>query len=227
MQLVGIAERRAVAGEAGGADVVGVDATMLPAVVDDDPDVTLALSAYVQGLFPMDDPEAQDSPLPFYRADPRAVFELAELDATRRRLRRSLARDPGWAPAVDRGFATTVARCALPRSEGGVWITPRLARLYGKLHATGIAHSFELWDGDTLVAGILGVVLGRAAMLESMFHVVPHAGNVNLVRTLERLAGAGVELCDIQIASDHTRRLGAVEIPADEFERRLRRALRS
>ena len=227
MQLVGVAERRTVAGQAGGADVIDVDAAMLPAVVDDDPDVTLALSAYVQGLFPMDDPDAQDSPLPFYRADPRAVFELGDLGATRRRLRRSLARDPGWTPAVDRGFATTVARCALPRSEGGVWITPRLARLYGKLHAAGVAHSFELWDGDTLVAGVLGVVLGRAAILESMFHVVPHAGNVNLVRTLERLSTVGVELCDIQIASDHTRRLGAVEIPAREFERRLRRALRT
>ena len=44
----------------------------------DDPDVTLALAAYVQGLFPMDDPEAQDEPLPFYRADPRAVFELGD-----------------------------------------------------------------------------------------------------------------------------------------------------
>jgi leucyl/phenylalanyl-tRNA--protein transferase len=195
----------------------------------DDPDVTLALSAYVKGLFPMDDPDAQHEPLPFYRADPRAVMDLSEggLDALRRRLRRSLARDAGWEPAVDRGFPTVVARCALPRADGGVWLTPRLARLYGKLHAAGVAHSFELWRGDELAAGILGVVLGRAAMLETMFHMIPHAGNVNLVRTLERLATVGVDLCDIQIASDHTRRLGAVEIPATEFEARLRRALAS
>jgi leucyl/phenylalanyl-tRNA--protein transferase len=191
----------------------------------DDPDVTLALSAYVQGLFPMDDPDAQDDPLPFYRADPRAVFELADLDAIRRRLRRSLARDPGWQPAVDRGFPTVVARCALPRDGGGIWLTPRLARLYGKLHAAGVAHSFELWDGDELVAGIMGVVLGRAAMLETMFHTRDHAGNVNLVRTLELLGAAGVELCDIQLASDHTRRVGAIEIPARVFEQRLRRAI--
>jgi len=193
----------------------------------DDPDVTLALAAYVQGLFPMDDPDAQEEPLPFYRADPRAVFELSDegLDGVRRRVRRSLARDPGWTSAVDRGFPTVVARCALPRDSGGIWLTPRLARLYGKLHAAGVAHSFELWDGDEVVAGILGVVLGRAAMLETMFHTAGHAGNVNLVRTLERLRTAGVELCDIQLASDHTRRLGAVEIPARDFEARLRRAL--
>jgi leucyl/phenylalanyl-tRNA---protein transferase len=201
---------------------------MLAADVNaDDPDVTLALAAYVQGLFPMDDPDAQDEPLPFYRADPRAVFELGDgtLDAMRRRLRRSLARDPGWEAAMDRAFATVVARCALPRDDGGIWLTPRLARLYGRLHAAGVAHSFELWDGEELVAGVLGVVLGRAAMLESMFHLADHAGNVNLVRTLERLATAGVELCDIQLASAHTRRLGAIEIPARDFEARLRRAL--
>jgi leucyl/phenylalanyl-tRNA--protein transferase len=191
----------------------------------DDPDVTLALSAYVQGLFPMDDPDAQEQPLPFYRADPRAVFELSDLDAIRRRLRRSLARDPGWQSAVDRGFPTVVAHCALPRDGGGIWLTPRLARLYGKLHAAGVAHSFELWDGGELLAGIMGVVLGRAAMLETMFHTRDHAGNVNLVRTLERLAAAGVQLCDIQLASDHTRRLGAVEIPARVFEQRLRHAI--
>ncbi len=194
----------------------------------EDPDMHLALSAYTQGLFPMDDPEEQDAPLPFYRADPRAVFDLGPqaLTHTRRRVRRSLARDPGWTPAMNRAFSQVVVGCARPRTGDGIWITPRLARLYGRLHAAGIAHSFELWDGDRLAAGIVGVILGRAALLESMFHTVPHAGNVNLVRVLERLTATGVELCDIQVISAHTRRLGAREIPAAEFELRLRRALR-
>jgi leucyl/phenylalanyl-tRNA--protein transferase len=191
------------------------------------PDVELALSAYAQGLFPMDDLDAQDEPLPFYRADPRAVFELSDLPGIRRRVRRSLAADPGWEPRTDRAYQDVLERCAQPRADGGgVWITPRLAALYLRLHAAGAAHSFELWDGDTLAAGILGVVIGRAAMLESMCHSVPHAGNVNLVRTIEGLAAAGIELCDIQLISDHTRRLGAREIPATEFERRLSAALR-
>ena len=185
----------------------------------------LALSAYAQGLFPMDDPERQDRPLPFYRADPRAIFELSDLDVLRRKVRRSLAADPGWEPAVDRAFASTVAGCATPRPDDGVWLTARLADLYAQLHAAGFAHSFELWDGATLAAGILGVVVGRAVMLESMFHTVPHAGNVNLVRTLERLAGQGIELCDIQLISPHTRRLGARQIPVAEFERRLSAAV--
>lgn len=172
----------------------------------------------------MDDPDRQHRPLPFYRADPRAIFELADLPAIRRKVRRSLAADPGWAPGLDRAFAATVEGCGGPRD--GIWLTPRLAALYHELHAAGFSHSFELWEGDTLAAGILGVVIGRAAMLETMFHTVPHAGNVNLVRTLERLERAGVELVDIQLISPHTRRLGAREIAANEFERRLDAALR-
>ena len=177
----------------------------------------------------MDDPDAQDEPLPFYRADPRALLEIDApgLDRLRRRVRRSLARDPGWEPRVDGDFAAVLAGCAAPREDDGVWITPRLAELYAALNAAGAAHSFELWGGDELIAGVLGVVIGRAAMLESMFHRVPDAGNVNVVRTLEELAARGVELCDIQLANDHTRRLGAVEVPAEEFERRLRLALRN
>ena len=178
----------------------------------------------------MDDPDAAGDPLPFYRADPRTVFELdsASLARLRRRVRRSLVRDPGWTPAADRAFDAVVRGCAAPReADTGVWLTERMQVLYHRLHAAGAAHSFELWDGERLVAGVLGVVLGGAAMLESMFHTTPHADNVNLVRTLERLAAAGVVLCDIQLATPHTLRLGAVEIPASEYERRLRDALRA
>ena len=194
----------------------------------DAPDAHTALLAYAQGLFPMDAPEAAGGPLPFYRADPRTVFELdaAALARLRRRVRRSLARDPGWHHVRDGAFGDVVRACAAPRGgDDGVWLTPRMEALYHRMHAVGAAHSFELWDGGRLIAGVLGVVLGRAAMLESMFHVVSDAGNVNLVRTLERLAGAGVVLCDIQLPTPHTLRLGAVEIPADEYEGRLTAAL--
>lgn len=175
----------------------------------------------------MDDPAAADEPLPWYSADPRAVFELdaASVHAVRRRVRRSLARDPGWEPAVDRDHAAVVAACMAPRPGEGVWLTARLGELYRRLHAVGVAHSFELWAGDRLIAGVLGIVLGRAAMLETMFHALPHAGNVNLVRTLERLAADGMTLCDIQLPTPHTMRLGAREIPSEEYQQRLAEAL--
>ncbi len=186
------------------------------------------VQGYAQGLFPMDDPEAQDEPLAFYTADPRCVFDIspAGLERLRRKLRRSLARDPGWTPAVDRDFDGALAGCMHPRPRDGVWLTPRLADLYRGMHRAGFAHSFELWEGDRLAMAAIGVVLRRAVMLESMFHTIPHAGNVGLMRTLESLAADGVELCDIQLPTPHTLRLGAEEIPAVEYLRRLERALR-
>lgn len=191
------------------------------------PDVGWALGAYAQGLFPMDDPDAQGEPLAFYTADPRCVIDVspAGLERLRRKVRRSLARDPGWRADRDRAFEAVLAGCMRPRPADGVWLTPRLAELYRSMHRAGFAHSFELWDGDRLAMGALGVVLGRAAMLESMFHAIPHAGNVGLVRTLEGLAAEGIVLCDIQLPTPHTLRLGAECIPAADYQRRLELAL--
>jgi leucyl/phenylalanyl-tRNA--protein transferase len=176
---------------------------------------------YARGLFPMEDG--------WYAADPRAVFSLepSALAGLRRKLRRSLREGEAWSLDVDRGFASVIAACARPRSvSDGVWLRPWIAEQYALLHAAGLAHTFEIWTGGELAAGMIAVTIGRAAFLESMFHTVPHAGNVLLVRTLESLAAAGCELCDIQTPTDHTMRLGAVQIGREEFERRLAAALR-
>jgi leucyl/phenylalanyl-tRNA--protein transferase len=190
--------------------------------------LTLAqiVAGYAQGWFPMDDGFSRG--LPWYAPDQRALFELdAEaLERTRRAVRRSLRCGGGWLLLVDQRFEVVVERCGRPRSpDDGVWLTPRMARLYADLHAAGLAHSFEVWVDGQLGAGLVAVTLGAAAMLESMFHVVPHAGNVLIVRSLEALAAAGYQLCDIQLISDHTRRLGAREIPRAQYEQRLRAAL--
>jgi leucyl/phenylalanyl-tRNA--protein transferase len=192
------------------------------------PDVEEAVALYAAGWFPMDGPGYAGEPLPFFAARERAVLELDEAAraALRRRLRRSLRRGTGWRLERDRAFARVLDACARPRAVGDeIWITPRLRELYRRLHAAGVAHSFELWEGDEALAGILAVRLGRAAMLESMVHWRPDAGNVLLVRTLDALAAEGVELCDVQLPTPHTERLGARLVPRAAYEARLRAAL--
>ncbi|HEU4974748.1 MAG TPA: leucyl/phenylalanyl-tRNA--protein transferase [Baekduia sp.] len=196
-------------------------------------DVPTILGLYAQGLFPMDDPEGRAGPraggeLPWWVADPRTVFDLDEGSraALRRRVRRSLRARDDWQLRLDTAFDEVIAACARPRdAHDGVWLTPRMHALYRALNAAGHAHTFEVWAGGELAAGLIAVTIGRAAMLESMFHRVPHAGNVLVALTLDALAGAGCELCDIQTATPHTLRLGAVQIPRAEYEARLRRAL--
>jgi leucyl/phenylalanyl-tRNA--protein transferase len=176
----------------------------------------------------MDDPREAGGPLPFWAAEERALFELdaGSRAALRRRVRRSLRAGGPWTLRIDTRFDTVLDACAMPRSpDDGVWITPRLAELYRRLYAGGHAHTFEVHDGDRLGAGLVAVLLGRAAMLESMTHWVPHAGNVLLARTVDHLAEAGYHFADVQLPTPHTLRLGARLVARAEYERRLRAAL--
>jgi leucyl/phenylalanyl-tRNA---protein transferase len=177
----------------------------------------------------MDDLDEAFGPLPFFASEDRAIIELDERTRARlrRRVRRSLRAGEGWSLRVDTAFETVLAACARPRDpDDGVWITPRLAELYRAMHAAGYAHSFEIYAGDRLGAGLLAVLLGRAAMLESMNHCVSHAGNVLVARTLDHLADRGYHFADLQLPTDHTMRLGARLIAREEYERRLQAALR-
>lgn len=189
-------------------------------------EVEEALYRYAAGAFPMDEEGADE--LPWYTAPERAVFELDQTsrDAVRRKVRRDAHRCARLEFAIDRDYEAVLRLCAEPPEGEGVWITPRLAALYRKLHAAGYAHSFELWTPDgELAAGILGLVLGRAAMLESMRKRLPSAGNALLIRTLDQLHDRDIELCDIQLPTDHTQRLGCVLLPQDDYEARLAAAL--
>jgi leucyl/phenylalanyl-tRNA--protein transferase len=178
----------------------------------------------------MDDPAHAGEALPFYAAEERTLFELDAVSraALRRRVRRSMKDEPEWGLRLDTRFETVLEACARPRSaDDGVWITPRLASLYRRLHAAGHVHSFEVHAGGRLGAGLLAVLIGRAAMLESMAHWIPHAGNVLLARTLDHLADCGFAFADVQLPTQHTMRLGARMIAREEYERRLREALRA
>ena len=198
--------------------------------VDHGPSVEQAVSLYAAGYFPMDDELETHNPLPFYAAERRAVLELDEASraALRRRVRRSLrtGADESWRLVRDEHCEEVLQACALPREPGdGVWLTARLQRLYRRLHEAGLAHSFEIEADGELAAGLVGVLLGRAAMLESMFHRVPDAGNVLLAHTLDELARRGFALCDIQLPTEHTTRLGARLVARADYEARLRAAL--
>ncbi len=189
--------------------------------------VAEAVALYAAGWFPMDDEDAAE--LPWYAATQRAVFPLDTefRDGLRRRLRRDVRASEDLRLTVDGDYRAVLDLCATPPDGGDeVWISPRLKRLYHALHRAGVAHSFELRTPQgELAAGILGVVLGRAAMLESMRRIHPGAGNALLVATLEHLAERGIVLCDIQLPTPHTLRLGAELISRAEYERRLAAAI--
>ncbi len=177
------------------------------------------LQAYAMGIFPM--AESRDDP-EIHWVDPRRRG-IMPLDGFH--LSRSLARQlrrRAYSVTVDQDFDSVVSACA---DRGETWISQRIQRLYGQLHRRGFAHSIEVRDGQALVGGVYGVVLGGAFFGESMFSGVTDASKIALAHAVHRLRAGGFSLFDTQFLTPHLASLGAVEIPRAEYHRRLAAAL--
>lgn len=171
--------------------------------------------AYRAGIFPWPHPGA---PLPWFSPDPRGLLFPDRLHVSRS-LRQRLRRC-GWTTTVDADFEKVVAGCAV-RPDGETWIDRDMGPAYGRLHQLGWAHSVEVWDGAELVGGLYGVRVGGCFTGESMFHRRTDASKVALVDLIDRWSGAGGELVDVQIATDHLVSLGVVEVARRRFLERL------
>jgi len=184
------------------------------------PDVGLTAEGlvrlYQKGWFPMAE---QDGDIRLHRPARRAVFDLERLrpDATTERHLRT----GRYSITVDQAFEAVMRGCAA-RPE--TWIDERLIEAYTALHRMGKAHSVEVLREGDLVGGIYGVSLGAAFFGESLFGV-NNAGKVAFYAMAARLRNAGCLLFDTQYINDFTRSLGAIEIDAADFDRRLRNAL--
>ncbi len=114
--------------------------------------------------------------------------------------------------------------CAAGRPEG-TWITDALVEGYWQLHALGWAHSVEVWSANgRLAGGLYGVAVGSMFGAESMFHRETDASKAAMAALVQHAASIGVELLDVQVLTDHTERMGAVEMPRAEYLRRLEEA---
>jgi leucyl/phenylalanyl-tRNA--protein transferase len=179
----------------------------------------LLLHGYAIGVFPM--AEHRDDPEIFW-VDPkrRGVIPLDGFHISRslaRRMRRA-----GYRVTIDRDFAGVLDGCA-DRAE--TWINDEIRALYQELHARGQAHSLEVWDGNELIGGVYGVVLGAAYFGESMFSRRTDASKIALAYLVDRLRQGGFQLFDTQFLTEHLASLGAVEITRADYHRQLRRAI--
>jgi leucyl/phenylalanyl-tRNA--protein transferase len=184
-------------------------------------EVDTLIAAYSAGIFPW----SSDPMLTWWSPDPRAIFDL---DAWRphRTVGRS-ARRAGWRFTVDAAFGEVMRACAEAGDDRpSTWITDDFVRAYGLLHARGLAHSVEVWEGEALVGGLYGVAMGGFFGGESMFHRRTDASKAAVGHLVERLRAGGFTLLDAQVPTPHLARLGAVAISRNDYLARLRRALR-
>ncbi len=179
----------------------------------------LLIAAYRHGYFPMPHPETEE--IIWFNPDPRAIIPLDGFHCSRS-LKRSLRRS-NFLVTIDKDFSGVLAGCA-ERAE--TWINTEITEAYERLHQHGDAHSLEIWQNDQLVGGTYGVAIGGAFFAESKFHRVTDASKAALYFLVEHLRAKGFSLLEVQFLTPHLRTLGAIQIPARDYEQRLQRAVR-
>jgi leucyl/phenylalanyl-tRNA--protein transferase len=183
----------------------------------------LLLKAYTVGVFPM--AESRDDPV-LHWIDPelRGVLPLDAVHIPRKLKRR--IRQGDFDVRCDTAFGEVIRHCAAP-AEGrpDTWINPTIERLYNQVFARGFAHSVECWQDGKLFGGLYGVSLGAVFFGESMFSRVSDASKVALMHLAMRLRKGGFGLLDTQFNTPHLSRFGVLEIPRDEYQKQLVRAV--
>ena len=182
-------------------------------------DPRLLLQGYATGIFPMAD--SRDAAELFW-VEPRnrAILPLDGFHLSRS-LRRTL-RSGRFAVTLDRAFGRVITACA-DREE--TWINADLERAMLALHASGHAHSVEVWRDCELVGGLYGVKLGRAFFGESMFSRERDSSKIALAWLVARLRVGNFSLLDCQFMTEHLASLGAISVPRETYVALLSGAL--
>jgi leucyl/phenylalanyl-tRNA--protein transferase len=178
--------------------------------------------AYSRGIFPW---YAEDDPILWWSPDPRLVLFPPELHISRS-LRRLLKKGR-FSFTLDQAFGEVIRGCAAVRGADhpGTWIVPEMIAAYERLHAGGLAHSVEAWDGNRLAGGLYGVSLGRTFFGESMFTRVSNASKAALAVLVRNLRCEAFDLIDCQVTTPHLMQFGAREISRYKFQKALGRSL--
>ena len=179
------------------------------------------ISAYSQGIFPW-----TSSPITWWSPDPRGIFEIENFKLKKRMQR--LYNQKKFNITFDKSFKNLMIACSEPGpGRGETWITDEFIKAYCNLNKLGWAHSVEAWYDGELVGGLYGVVIAGLFAGESMFYRKSNASTMALAFLIEHLKEKKFVLFDTQMVTNHTKRLGAVEISRSEYLKRLAVALKS
>jgi leucyl/phenylalanyl-tRNA--protein transferase len=171
------------------------------------------LNAYHNGIFPW---FGDDEPFLWWSPDPRGVLFPNKLHIGRS-LRRHINKKP-YQASINRAFIEVMQQCASPRKDtSDTWITESMMEAYFQMHKLGYAHSFEIWQNDSLVGGLYGIQTAQVFCAESMFHTANNASKFAIINLVDYCLQNNIQLIDIQMISPHLLQMGAEEISRDEY----------
>lgn len=184
-------------------------------------DVGTLYHAYRRGIFPW---PQEGLPMLWFSPEERGVLFFDELHVPRR-WRSLLKPEPALRFSENAAFRDVVRACqAQPRpGQAGTWILDEMIDAYENLRRAGLARSFEVWRGDSLVGGLYGVFVEGVFSGESMFHREDDASKRALLFAVERLKADGLSWMDTQMVTPVVEAFGGRLMPRDEYLKLMRR----
>ncbi len=146
----------------------------------------------------------------WWSPDPRPVIGAGGVHLGRN-VRKRLRRD-ALTTSADAAFREVAEACREGREPR--WLTDPLLETLVELHGAGWAHSFEVWRGDNLVGGAIGIGIDGIISGDSLFGRQPGAAAISVADMSARLEASGGALIDAQWDGPLLRSLGAVPMAA-------------
>lgn len=178
--------------------------------------------AYQQGIFPW---FSEDEPILWWSPSPRCVFN-ATPPILNRRMRRWLRQHSHIKLTLDEDFDLIIEACANISRDGqsGTWISSDMKKAYRELFDLGWASAIGVWHNNDLMGGLYGVTIGQMYYGESMFSN-QSGGSKLALAAAQWLMNQGVwQMIDAQVVSPHLLRLGAQQMPREQFLNRMAKA---
>lgn len=172
------------------------------------------IRAYSEGIFPWYN---EGEPILWWSPDPRMILFPDELKVSKSM--RPLFNQHRFEVTINRDFEAVMRHCMQTARVGqtGSWINEKMIAAYKALYTEGWAHSVEVWDANTLVAGLYGVAIGKVFFGESMFTHVSNGSKYGFIWFVEKLKKQGFKIIDCQQETRHLTNLGGRTIPRNEF----------
>lgn len=181
------------------------------------------LLAYRLGIFPMAESRNAEEVL-WIRPHERGIIPLETFHVPRRLAR--VVRSDRFRVTVDRAFSEVIRGCAESRPDRrDTWINDAIIEVFEKLYQRGLAHSIEVWRGESLKGGLYGLAIGGVFFAESKFSREREASKVALVHLAARLKAGGFKLLDAQFPNPHLDQFGATAVTEERFQQLLSEAL--
>lgn len=177
--------------------------------------------AYSHGIFPW---PHEGYPLLWFCPWERGILEFQNLHIPRSL--KKYASKQNWHYTWDRDFASVIRECSqtLRPGQSGTWINNEMITSYENFYKAGYAHSLEVWEEESLIGGIYGVLVKNVFSAESMFYKKSNASKWALWQLVNHLQSLGLKWIDVQMVTPITESFGAHLISQNDFLLKLQQS---